>query len=248
MATGRLKRTMGQAPAVASAAKDSHTPRLPDPAERIAAIATELFIRNGYHGVSYLGIGKALGMRHSNIHYYYRTKAALAEAVLRRVAQETVAATAVIWAAPATSFAEKFVAMRDWYYAAYLRFNPDGTGGRPWNLLSRFSMEADALTPDMRQTIRATMRRLEDDIRAAITMAIERKELAADAPVEGMILQIACVIYQSGQLTRDARGFARVDELLRWTLFGLQRAYGGRPVAALKWPACPDPPQAQSAA
>ncbi len=33
-----------------------------DPGEQIEVVATELFIRNGYHGVSYLGIGKALGL------------------------------------------------------------------------------------------------------------------------------------------------------------------------------------------
>ena len=60
-------------------------------------MATELFIRNGYHGVSYLGIGKELGITHSNVHYYYRTKAALAEAVLKRVAKETLQATEGIW-------------------------------------------------------------------------------------------------------------------------------------------------------
>lgn len=38
--------------------------------EQIEAVATELFIRDGYRGVSYLGIGKELGITHSNVHYY----------------------------------------------------------------------------------------------------------------------------------------------------------------------------------
>jgi AcrR family transcriptional regulator len=211
--------------------------------DQIAAVATELFIRNGYHGVSYLGIGKELGITHSNVHYYYRTKAALAEAVLRRVARETLGATEAIWTDRETSLAEKFVRMRDWTFGCYLRFNPDGKGGRPWGLLSRFSMEADALTADMRQTIRSTLRRLEDGIREAVQIAVAGGELARDTPVEGVTLQISSVMYQSGLLTRHAGGFARLDELLHWTIAGLLRAYGPAARADLQWPACPEVPR-----
>ena len=236
MATSQLKR----APAAAARSMAPETVA-PDPAGQIAAVATDLFIRNGYHGVSYLGIGKQLGITHSNVHYYYRTKAALAEAVLRRVSRDTLASTSAIWTDQQPTLAAKFVLMRDWTHASYLRFNPDGKGGRPWGLLSRFSMEADALTADMRQTIRATLRRLEDGIRSAVEMAVAAGELSRDTPVEGVTLQIASVMYLSGQLTRHAAGFSRLDELLRWTLAGLLKAYGSTRRAELRWPACPEP-------
>ncbi len=212
-----------------------------DLTEQIEAVATELFIRNGYHGVSYLGIGKELGITHSNVHYYYRTKAALAEAVLKRVAKETLRATESIWTHRGTGLAEKFVRMRDWTFDSYLRFNPDGKGGRPWGLLSRFSMEADALTPEMRQTIRATLRKLEDSIRAAVEMSIANRELAQGAPVEGITLQISSVMYLTGHLTRHASGFSRLDELLMWTITGLLKAYGGTARSAVAWPVTTGP-------
>lgn len=214
----------------------------PEPSEQIEAVATELFIRNGYHGVSYLGIGKELGITHSNVHYYYRTKAALAEAVLRRVARQTLKATDAIWTDRGTSLVEKFIRMRDWTYQSYLGFNPNGKGGRPWGLLSRFSIEADALTPDMRQTIRSTLRKLEDEIRCAVQMAVDGGELARDTPVEGVSLQISSVMYLTGQLTRHASGFYRLDELLMWTIRGLLKAYGASKIAKLDWPAVPSLP------
>ena len=232
MGTRGLTRTAGTSPrrgAVASPAP-----------EQIEAVATELFIRNGYHGVSYLGIGKELGITHSNVHYYYRTKAALAEAVLRRVAKETLQATDAIWTNDKTSLVEKFIRMRDWTFQSYLRFNPAGKGGRPWGLLSRFSMEADALTTDMRQTIRSTLRKLEDEIRAAVEMAVAQGELVRNAPVEGVTLQISSVMYLTGQLTRHASGFSRLDQLLMWTIAGLLKAYGARRGAGLQWPPVPD--------
>ncbi|RZJ21644.1 MAG: TetR/AcrR family transcriptional regulator [Haliea sp.] len=205
------------------------------PTGQIEEKATELFIRNGYHGVSYLSIGKELGITHSNVHYYYRTKAALAEAVLRRVSRETIDATDAIWLDTASSLVEKCIHMRDWTHASYLRFNPDGKGGRPWGLLSRFSMEADALTTDMRQTIRSTLRKLDDDIRAAVEMAVAAGELGPDTPVDGVTLQITSVMYLTGQLTRHASGFTRLDELMRWTIAGLLKAYG-TPGATMAWP------------
>jgi TetR/AcrR family transcriptional repressor of nem operon len=60
--------------------------RTPKPARdlqvRIEEVGIRLFITHGYNGTSYLDIARELGISHSNIHYYYRTKAVLAEAVL----------------------------------------------------------------------------------------------------------------------------------------------------------------------
>ena len=207
-----------------------------DLAERIERVATALFIRDGYHGVSYLAIARELGITHPNVHYYYRNKSDLAAAVLKRVARDTLASTGAIWRDASTSLPDKFVRMRDWIYRSYLQFNPDGKGGRPWGLLSRFSMEADALTPEMRQVIRATLKRLEADVRSAVETARARGELADETPVDGVVLQIANVMYQTGHLTRYASGFARLDELLKWTVAILGRAYGTGWQGCIEWP------------
>jgi AcrR family transcriptional regulator len=205
--------------------------------ERIERVAMELFIRNGYHGVSYLGIAKELGITHSNVHYYYRNKTSLAEAVLRRVAAETLASTGRIWRNDDTTLLQKFVLMRDWIHQSYLRFNPDGKGGRPWGLLSRFSMEADALTVEMKQIIRTTLKRLEADVRYAVEAALESKELVPDSPADGITLQILSVMHLTGQLTRHSSGFARLDALLMWTIKTLYRAYGSE-AHEVEWPPC----------
>ena len=218
----------------AAAAQAPGTPPA-DVAESIEQVATELFIRNGYHGVSYLGIGKQLGITHSNVHYHFRTKAALAEAVLRRVARDTLRNTGTIWTGADASLLQKFVRMRDWTHQSYLQFNPDGSGGRPWGLLSRFSMEADALTPGMRKTIRSTLQQLEEDIRTAVRQAVAAGELEKQAPVEGITLQIASVMYLTGPLTRTAAGFMRLDELMMWTLAGIHKAYGKDKATTPKW-------------
>lgn len=218
---------------------DLRAQRLPEVSgeliERIEQVATQLFIRHGYRGVSYLSIAKELGIAHSSVHYYYRNKSALAEAVLRRVAAQTLATTSRIWRDPDNTLLQKFVHMRDWVYDSYLQYNPDGKSGRPWGLLSRFSMDADALTSEMRQVIRETLRKQESDILHAVHQARNKGEFRQDAPVEGIGLQILSVIHMTGQLTRYSAGFMRLDELMRRTIETLYRAYG-QVDGSLEWP------------
>ncbi len=129
------------------------------------------------------------------MHYYHGHKSALAEAVLRRVAADTRAATSAIWRDDRLTLAQKFLRMRDWIHAAYLRFNPGGKGGRPWGLLSRFSMEADVLDRPVRRLLRDTLERQERDIGHAVEQAIARGELRADAPAGTIALQVLSVMH-----------------------------------------------------
>jgi AcrR family transcriptional regulator len=210
-----------------------------DVAERIEQAARRRFILHGYNGVSYLDIGADLGITHSSIHYYYRTKAQLAEAVLRRVADATVESMRSIWVDPATTLADKFVATRDWIHTQYLEFNPDGKGGRPWGLLARFSLDADDLSPGMKRVIRGSLDKLEQHIATGVALAVRSGELIADAPQAGITLQITSLMSITGQITRGASGFERLDDLFRWTYLALARAYGAPRRSIPAWPPVP---------
>ena len=147
-----------------------------DAMARIESAATRLFILHGYNGVSYLDIARELGITHSSIHYYYRTKAVLAEAVLRRVADATLGAMKGIWADSGTSLFDKFVATRNWIYAQYLVSNPGGKGGKPWGLLWRLSMDADSLPAGMKRFLRANVDKLEDHIAGGVAAVVDRHQ------------------------------------------------------------------------
>ena len=211
----------------------------PDLQARIESVAARLFITHGYNGVSYLDIARELGISHSNVHYYFRTKPVLANAVLSSVAKETLSAMGDVWAGQDTSLFDKFVAMRDWAHEQYLQFNPGGKGGRLWGLLARFSMDADSLSDEMRRLIRATLRKIEEHINTGIRSTVDSGELRADAPVDGITLQIASLISATGQVTRFAASFDRLDDLLRWTYEGIALAYGAPGKAPCEWPALP---------
>jgi AcrR family transcriptional regulator len=216
-------------------------------AARIEGAATRLFILHGYNGVSYLNIAREIGMTHSSIHYYYRTKAVLAEAVLRRVAESTLGAMKAIWTDSGTDLLDKFVGTRNWIFAQYLLSNPAGKGSRPWGLLWRLSMDADSLPSGMKRFLRASVDKLEDYIACGVTSARSGRELVADSPVDGITLQIATLMSATGQVTRHSAGFERLDSLMRHTFFGIMRAYGstGTGSRPRPWPAIPDPATVQ---
>ena len=209
-----------------------------DVSTRIEAVATRLFILHGYNGVSYLDIAREMGITHSSIHYYHRSKVNLAETVLRHVADETLDAMKRIWADPATTLFDKFVATRDWIHGRYLLFNPQGKGGQPWGLLARFTADAEALTAPMRRLIRSSVDRLEGHIATGVEAEWRRGGLAADAPRNGITLQIASLMSIAGQVTRHSSGFERLDALMRWTYAAIDRAYSREPNTRV-WPELP---------
>jgi AcrR family transcriptional regulator len=210
----------------------------PDVSARIEDVATRLFILHGYNGVSYLDIAREMGVTHSSIHYYFRSKPILAEAVLRRVAEATLEAMRSIWADPDSSLFDKFVRTRDWIYGQYLLSNPHGKGGQPWGLLSRFTADAEALTVPMRRIIRTSVERLEEHIASGVRAEAARGALAADAPRDGITLQIASLLSIAGQITRHVSGFERLDALMRWTHAAIDRAYSVVPETS-NWPPLP---------
>ena len=206
-----------------------------DQQARIVEVAARLFIAHGYHGVSYLHIAKELGINHSNIHYYFRVKAMLAEAVLRQVSDATLESMKKIWINPETTFLAKLLSTRNWMFEHYLEFNPGGKGGHSWGLLARFTMDADALSPPMRKLMRSTLQRLDDYIAEGVRLAVESGELVEDAPQAGITLQISSLLSVSGQATRSGGGFERLEDLIKWTYTSIARAYGRRGAGLGQW-------------
>jgi AcrR family transcriptional regulator len=203
---------------------------------RILAVATDLFIRHGYKGVSYLSIAKELGIGHSLVHYYFRTKSLLAATALDAYVARTKSDFRGIWTDPHSSLLTRFVRSRDWIWRQYVLFNPDGVGTQTWGLLSVFAGESDALTPAMRKTIRLSLEEMDSFIGTGIMLAIRQGALSAETPVHELVLQISSLLHTSRQIIRFEGTFQRLDDLLRWTLEVIVRAYGA-PGAYERWPA-----------
>ena len=208
--------------------------------ERIKRVATKQFIICGYRGVSYLDLASQLKITHSNIHYYFNTKAALAAAVLEDFATETLDDNRAIWTDPETTLREKFIRARDRYYRMYLRFNPEGEGYAPWALLSRFSADSDILISSMKWRIKTTLHELDAQILEGLRFAVENGELIEETPLDGLTVQIASVFYLASQSTKYDNGFRRFDLLLQTTSDCIAAAYG-RIATPLPWPRLKSP-------
>jgi AcrR family transcriptional regulator len=209
--------------------------------DRILAVATELFIRHGYNGVSFLTIGKELGISHSNIHYHYRTKAVLAEAALKAYASQAKSDFEEIWTSTESDLLTRFIRSRDWIHRRYLTFNPKGAGGQNWGLLARFASEAEAMSPGVRKILRATMDDMDSFVAVGIDLAVERGELSIDTPRNALVLQVSSLLHTSRNITRFAGSFKRLDDLLKWTFEVIQRAYGTKAMDVV-WPSTTQSP------
>ena len=207
---------------------------------RIRDVATDLFVRRGYNGVSYLDIARHLDITHSNIHYYYKTKSILAEACLAEYANATLTFYDAIWTNPASELLQKFVETRDWAYLRYLRYNPSGKGASHWGLLDRFASDSDALSSELKRMIRETARRLDTCIDRGVQIAIDT-ELRHDTPRADLVLQISTVLYSSRQVTRYRGSFERLDDLMRSTFDTIYLAYGRPPSNRRSWPVMAPP-------
>lgn len=204
--------------------------------QNVKSLATEMFIRRGYNGVTFLDLSKALGINHSLIHYHFGTKAKLAEEVLKDFSETGIRENKVIWGNSEASLFDKFIAARDRMYRRFLLFNPTGKMQHPTGLVSRFSMDAESLTPELREMVKTTQESLDQCIEEAVRIAIARRELVPQTPVQLVVLQISSILFVAGPTARYGWEFNRLDDHFHGTLLTLMRAFGVRKSLPKDWP------------
>ncbi|WP_038211014.1 TetR/AcrR family transcriptional regulator [Xenophilus azovorans] len=213
----------------------SLTARRPDPEERpdaarireeIKRVAQDLFIRHGLIKMTLGMVAEELGMSRPSIHYYYRTKARLAEAVLEDYARISIARSQENWLDPETTLAQKFKRSLDASRERYRFYNARGKGDRPWSLFARFYQELDLLTPVMETIMKSAAREQQSYYGAAVNLAKARGELLPEAPTLDLSVQIVGMLHQVGWLTWASGSFAAVETAYATTLTSIQRAYG----------------------
>ena len=204
--------------------------------QKVKVVATEMFIRHGYNGVTFLDLAKELGINHSLIHYHFGTKADLAREVLEDFAKRGIEENRAIWGNPDSTLNQKFVAARDRIYKRFILLNPTGRMQHPTGLVSRFSMDAESITPQLRELVQNTHEALDDSVLDAVKIAISRKELVRTAPANLIMLHISSILYVAGPTARYGWEFTRLDDHFRGTLEMIMRAYGGTNMSNAPWP------------
>jgi AcrR family transcriptional regulator len=211
--------------------------------DRIKAVATDLFIAHGIRGLTFGLLAERLGVPRPNIHYYFSTKQILAEEVLTDYAAGVVALYDAVWTVTHLSLPAKFEGSLAAIRERYRRFNPPGSEGRSWGLLTRFQQERDALTPAMLETLRKSGTKLEQCGSIAVRQSFDRGELVPDTPQDEVSLLVANAIRFTGALTTKASHFNRVEAHYRAVRNIIGKAYGTslyrNAIAALEHPPVP---------
>ncbi len=172
-----------------------------------------LALVHGYQGLRFGDIASELNTTRANIHYHYGTKSNLVDEVVGEYLTIVVGEMGAIWESD-LSYQEKVMATMELNRRRYLRFNPsDEIGGAPWSLISRMRLEANLLSEKSRSQLREFSRSMERFVADAIDQAQANGEIATDAPVRDIVVQIVSIIDSAGPITQDAGCFARLEHL-----------------------------------
>lgn len=207
--------------------------------DKIKAAACDLLIKHGYRGLRFGDIAAKLKTTRANIHYHFGTKNNLVNEALSEYVDRTIAEMAGVWCSD-LSYEEKVVATMELNRRRYLRFNKSNkSGGAPWSLISRMRLDAGLLSEEARNGLRRFSKSIETYVDRAIKQGQAQGEIAADAPVQDIAVQIVSIIDSAGPITQDAGSFARLEHLYLAHMRVVAHAYvskhkgGPKPIAAV---------------
>ncbi|MBZ9799125.1 TetR/AcrR family transcriptional regulator [Mesorhizobium sp. ES1-4] len=186
-----------------------------DTRQAIKDAALELLVRDGYRGTSFGDISAALGTTRANIHYHFGNKQALVNEVLGDYMQATLSALRAVWSHEGSSLAEQTEAMIAYSRARFRHFNPAGTEGHNWSLISRLRQDADLLGDDGRRMLNHFGVELLALFTQAFLSAGRRGELAPKVVAADAALLLAAIADNAAPITLAEGGFEALEETYR---------------------------------
>ncbi len=180
-----------------------------DTGRQVLDLGEALVMERGYHAFSYQDISSALGIRNAAVHYHFRTKAGLVEAVLQR-------------------YRARFVRWRD-----ALREGSVEEALRAYAAMVRGFVEAGRICPlammateytTLPEPLRCSVRSLQQEIEAWLVGVIRRGQrdgsLRRTGAPEAVAAQLVCTLSGAQQLGRVC-GIAHFDRVVAQGLAGL---------------------------
>jgi AcrR family transcriptional regulator len=194
--------------------------------DKIKLAAVDLVTRRGYHAVTFREIADAVQTTRSNMHYHFGNKDKLIEEVLADYAATTTEFYRTTFTTPQISLREKMRRIRKFLEERYKRFNPDSVTSGPWSLSARLRSDWDALSRQMKSTLRNFSEQNEIFVRIGVALAVSSGELREGTPQEKVALLLLNDILYAANVTRDFQSFDRLKELWEATLDVIEAAYG----------------------
>lgn len=151
--------------------------------EQILLVAKELFMQNGYEGVSTTQVAKAVGCNQALVHYYYRTKQNLFKIICQQEIQKMLKILADIPQEDISfeNFIEKIIEAQ----IGFLKNNPDA----PFFIIGELRHNSEVLKM-MRELFSEFGKEIVGKIRMFVEMKQSKGELN-DVSVEDLLIDIA---------------------------------------------------------
>lgn len=150
--------------------------------EQILLVAKELFMQNGYEGVSTTQVAKAVGCNQALVHYYYRTKQNLFKIICQQEIQKMLKILADIPQEDISfeNFIEKIIEAQ----IGFLKNNPDA----PFFIIGELRHNSEVLRM-MRELFSEFGKEIVGKIRMFVKMKQSKGELN-DVSVEDLLIDI----------------------------------------------------------
>lgn len=151
--------------------------------EQILLVAKELFMQNGYEGVSTTQVAKAVGCNQALVHYYYRTKQNLFKIICQQEIQKMLKILVDIPQEDISfeNFIEKIIEAQ----IGFLKNNPDA----PFFIIGELRHNSEVLKM-MRELFSEFGKEIVGKIRMFVEMKQSKGELN-DVSVEDLLIDIA---------------------------------------------------------
>jgi AcrR family transcriptional regulator len=150
--------------------------------EQILLVAKELFMQNGYEGVSTTQVAKAVGCNQALVHYYYRTKQNLFKIICQQEIQKMLKILADIPQEDISfeNFIEKIIEAQ----IGFLKNNPDA----PFFIIGELRHNSEVLKM-MRELFSEFGKEILSKIRMFVEMKQRKGELN-DVSIEDLLIDI----------------------------------------------------------
>lgn len=150
--------------------------------EQILLVAKELFMQNGYEGVSTTQVAKAVGCNQALVHYYYRTKQNLFKIICQQEIQKMLKILADIPQEDISfeNFIEKIIEAQ----IGFLKNNPDA----PFFIIGELRHNSEVLKM-MRELFSEFDKEIVGKIRMFVQMKQSKGELK-DISIEDLLIDI----------------------------------------------------------
>jgi TetR/AcrR family transcriptional repressor of nem operon len=200
--------------------------------EKIKEVTVRLIVSKGYQGLSVRNIAQNLNISRANIYYHFGSKKKLVDEVIREYINVSIDVLDEIWKSN-RSYSEKVLSSMEFNRQRYRNFNKSVRGGKPWALISRLRLETALLGDASCARLQDFSTQLERMVRHGVRQAQTASEIAADAPVDVITVQLTGIIETAGSITTEAGSFDGLEKFYRTHIRLVLDAYGVRQQASI---------------